>query len=31
MEYRSLNLVTVLVVILSLSFAIGLALIRTSH
>jgi hypothetical protein len=30
MEFRNLNLVTVFVVILSLSFAIGLAIVRTS-
>jgi hypothetical protein len=30
MEFRNMNLVTVLVVILSLSFAVGLAIIRTS-
>lgn len=31
MEFRKLNLVTVFVIILSLSFAIGLAVIRTSR
>ena len=31
MEFRNLNLVTVLVIILSLTCAIGLALIRTAR
>lgn len=30
MEFRNLNLVTVCVIILSLAFAIGLAVMRTS-